>query len=304
MFLKIKKLLKQVDLETIQLLFLVRKKVKNKIIGFTILKTDISIDVGTSLLNVLKAEIDQILDQDDIRYIDYIPTLITDDNTIQFISTEEIDIFSEILSSFTSSTQYFDIKNIRNLWAYAIKVGDSGIIAFKKYYPSKILTRKKVTALLYKEGRFDRLNDDILTLEKNFDCIFYQNKIYILNIKNFESIFGYLDKWLVGIKKNINILEEKSIIENFSDFYDMCASDPKKIKKLQKILDNEFKEKINKELVKNVNKDYNLSLSLNEKGELNVNGKNIWAVLRLLDDDHLKSTYSTNKYIAHSKEKR
>ena len=71
--------------------------------------------------------------------------------------------------------------------------------------------------------------------------------------------------------------------------------------KLAKIVKSEFFNSMNLDDVEaNIN-TYRLEIELDSNGKIKVEDSNIWAILRLLDDDCVSSEVTGNKYLAHSK---
>ena len=93
------------------------------------------------------------------------------------------------------------------------------------------------------------------------------------------------------------------IFPDAEEILNLCKNDPRKLRKLQGILQQEFCRELDSKMANKMNDDFDLNLEINKKGEILPNSKNIWSILRILDDDLLNSFYSKIKYIVHSKEK-
>ncbi len=299
----IKELKKEDDVH-VELFFITRIKRTNKI-KFSVLASNITKNIGHEFKIIGIEKLNKVIEKNKIRYVNYDPTLRPDDNTVQEINTAKIHHFKDLIANFkTIDLPNFDLKKSKNVWAYAIKFNKSGIILFKKYYSSQNLKKKGIMALLYRDGLFNDIKDNILTISREVDCIYFNGKIFILNKDNFEKIFSYLEEWLDTIDKNLENLEKQNCIEDVNKLTEYCKTDSRKIRKLHQILQNDFLVDLNKNLVQKISKDYDLELEFNENDELIIKKKDIWKILRILDDDHLNSIYSKVQYIVHSKEKK
>lgn len=303
----LKEIIKELEKENdadVELFFITRIKRKNKI-NYSVLTSNITENIGHEFKIIGTEKINKIIEKNSIRYVNYEPTLRPVDNTVQEINTAERKLFKDLIEHFnTIDLTNFDLKKSKNVWAYAIKFNKSGIILFKKYYPSQNLKKKGIMALLYKDGLFNDIDDNILTINREFDCIYFNGKIFILNKDNFEKIFSYMEEWLETIDQDLENLEKQNYIEDVNKLYEYCRTDSRKIRKLHQVLQSDFPVDLNKNLVQRISKDFDLELEFNENDELIIKGKDIWKILRILDDDHLNSIYSKTQYIVHSKEKK
>lgn len=300
----IKDKMNNVNIDKLNLFFILRAKQRNKI-KYSVLQTNTTESVRRELLNIINEKLKNLISENHNKYNKYDPVVNPDDNTIQTINSDDINNFNEIRNKFNQiDLDFFNLTEFKKVWAYAISIKDPDIIFFRKFVPSQYLKKNRLIALLFKDGVFNDIADDILAIQREFDCIYYNGMIYILNKENFEMIFSYLEEWRDNIDKSISKLEEKKIIKNITEFYGNCLTDRKKVRKLHQILNSDFIEKIDNKLIQKINKDYELSLKFDSNGLLTVEQKDMWKILRLLDDDHLNSSYSYNKYIAHSKEKK
>nr|AAU83516.1 hypothetical protein GZ30H9_3 [uncultured archaeon GZfos30H9] len=238
----------------------------------------------------------------DLEYIEYNLAINLDKNHVETIKREEVHYLDEILRDMNSADLHiFDMKQSKNLWAYAIKIGNTGITLFRKYTEKRILDIKGWIPLFVQNGVFNKLTDSILTIDKDIDCIYYDGKMFILDKTHFEKIFSFLDKFILEIDANICHLEEKSLVDDITALQKLCKSDPRKIKKLNKVLKSDILNSLNTKRISEINRQYNLDLDFTEDGKIIVCHKNIWTVLRVLDDEYLESSMTDNKYEVHSK---
>lgn len=283
-------------------LFFITRKKRREEIEYSVLRTKITEDIGEALITIVKQQLSKLLETVDLEYIEYNPAINLDKNHVETIKREEVHYLDEILQDMNSADlNIFDMKQSKNLWAYAIKIGNSGITLFRKYTEKRILDIKGWIPLFVQNGVFNKLTDSILTIDKDIDCIYYDGKMFILDKIQFEKIFSFMDKFILEIDANICHLEEKSLVDDITALQELCKSDPRKIKKLNKVLKSDILNSLNTKRISEINRQYNLDLNFTEDGKIIVSPKNIWTVLRVLDDEYLESPMTDNKYEVHSK---
>lgn len=283
-------------------LFFITRKKRREEIEYSVLRTKITADIGEALITIVKQQLSKLIETVDLEYIEYNPAINLDKNHVETIKREEVHYLDEILQDMNSADLHiFDMKQSKNLWAYAIKIGNTGITLFRKYTEKRILDIKGWIPLFVQNGVFNKLTDSILTMDKYIDCIYYDGKMFILDKTHFEKIFSFMDKFILEIDANICHLEEKSLVDDITALQKLCKSDPRKIKKLNKVLKSDILNSLNTKRISEINRQYNLDLDFTEDGKIIVSHKNIWTVLRVLDDEYLESSMTDNKYEVHSK---
>lgn len=309
---EIKTYLGETSAEDVRLYFIIRKKNKEKTdketiekIDYKVFRTEITTEIGKTFLEFGKRKIDSFLETEDLQYKEYSPGSYLEKNHIETIPKEEVQFLEKVLQDMAiANLDLFDMNQSKNLWAYAIKIGNSGITLFRKYTENRILDKKGWISLFVQEGKFNQLKESILTIDEDIDCIYYDEKIYILNIIQFERIFSFMDKFVEEINANITALEEKSIVDDTSSLWNLCKSDPRKVKKFYKVLKGDILTDLDLNKINQLNTQYSLNLNFADDGKILVNRESIWTILKVLDDDYLNSPVTANKYEAQSKVKK
>lgn len=290
----------------VRLYFIIRNKRSNQI-EYKIFKTEITEDIGNTFIDIGKKNVINRLESGDLNYVEYNPTVFLETNNVETINGQNISFLEDILRKINSADlEIFDMSQYKNIWAYLvnIKANNIEIIFFRKFTQSKILEKKGFINLFYQNGLFNKLTSPSLTIDEFIDSIYYNQKMFILNKTNFENIFSFMDKFIEEIDSKIDTLRERFLINNIDNLWDLCKSDPKKIKKFNKILKNHTFDSLNATIISQINSQYGLNLNITSDGKIDVNNKNIWYVLKLLDDDYLKSPATSINYETHSKIRR
>lgn len=103
-------------------------------------------------------------------------------------------------------------------------------------------------------------------------------------------------------KSALNQIESLRLINNFSNFESACTGNFNVMKRLQRILKKNAFESIDLKTVASLNTNYHLGLKFDSQTSLvEYEYKNIWNLLRVFNDDCLKSDLTSTKYIAQGK---
>lgn len=293
-------------------LYLITREKENSDLTYKIFDTAINYDIKNDFLQIFVSVLEEISNIDDIDFIKYNPCYYSDKNEIEYIESANVPNFSKITRSIIESNLShivrIDDELLRYLWAYCIRIEsvDNNIFYFRKYNKSKVITKKGLFGLFYKDGYFNKIIQDLFLFDNKIDAFYYNNNIFILNKTYFEQIFNYMDEYKNNAITFLEEIKNLNIIDINDDFINWCLADPKKIKKLIDISNNEYYRDLTFEDIRNAKQEFELAFSLDEINE-KINFKNkrdIWEVLKVLNDDYLNSKFTNNKYEVKSKSKK
>lgn len=100
--------------------------------------------------------------------------------------------------------------------------GNNTLLLFKRYSPQKLLEKGKLFFILDTDG-FERLNQDIATLDERIDALaliengmdYSNSTVFILNRSKFESFFSFVDFYIEEINNNRIILANQQLVDKF-----------------------------------------------------------------------------------------
>ncbi len=299
--------------DRVKLYFIERvKNPKTKIIHYSTLKTEITPEIGKDLRDAgLKQVVSLITGNPE--YMEYGILSSSDRLCVETIIINEVPYLSELITQVSDpNLNAFNNTKINKIFGYIVKIEKENktLFLFRKHSPQRLL-EKGIITMLFKEGRFERLNqimaideeyDGALLLEEGMDPS--QSKVYIFNTSKFESVFSFVDFYEKEADNKKDEIIAKEFLDNVNGFIDHCKGDCRAIKKLARILKNRGFERMSKETINNVVRDYNLTLEFDVGGKIIVSKENIWMVLRILDDDYVRSDVTETKYEARSKVKK
>ena len=174
------------------------------------------------------------------------------------------------------------------------------IYCFRLYSQKKELSRSPVFAALFTEGHFDRVKQPMFLFDHHLDCVSRGENMFVFHKDKFQKIFRFFEMVLKTAKSTLKTIKAKVPIYNFDEFEKACEGHLQMLAKLKNIANKEYLKKITMADIKKIIKEFP-QLGVQKKKK---NGKEMlvfdpsdkWALLRLLDDDYLKSLMTGQKY--------
>ncbi|MBU7046196.1 MAG: DUF4868 domain-containing protein [Theionarchaea archaeon] len=302
---RIKKKIKKASHNRIELFFITRRKTgKTNSIKYEVLQTLITKDIRRVFKRIEKGKINELLDTSKVRFVKYDPATIHDQQTVEFIDASEVQYLNQIREDMKSpDLDTFIIGGFEVPWAYAVKMDDVNLILFRKFSQSRLLQRKGWIPLFVKDGMFNRLKRLALTVDEEIDCIYdiEKNMMYIIDKKQFEDIFSFMDIFTNEIDNNKFELEKRDLVDDVDLLVKLCKTDPRKVRKLYSVLRSPGLRNLKKKEVERICYEYILDLDFTASKQMIVNMKDLWTILRVLGDDYLHSTVTNFHYEVYSK---
>ncbi|EIA17472.1 Kiwa anti-phage protein KwaB-like domain-containing protein [Clostridium perfringens] len=236
--------------------------------------------------------------------VEYDPIVKLEDS-IDSISIEDVsklNLIEENLKAIEAIEEIQSFDEIYDSRAYVmiLKKDDMNLMFFKKFISSIYLKSKM--KLLWLEGRMERLDKDIISIDDKFDCVGFSNNLLVISKPAFEQIFDYKDEYTKKANENIEHMNKLSIIKNIELLAMECekVTIKKKLAKIKKDQIEWFKDQIenNFNRVEHIIDKAGLDIQVIE-GELNIN--DVSELIHLIQNDYLKSEIDDENYIADSK---
>lgn len=202
-----------------------------------------------------------------------------------------------------------DSSYVRRLsyWGARVGTGENHAYFFRRFSSSAELKRKKKAALVLKSGTFHLVEDHIFLFDEYVDCFVYGEYVFVLRKSDFRSIFEQMAAVFSKARTAASDLHGKLPISNFSDFQQACGSDSRLADKILAIRQRDYFDELNYTLVKPVIDEFSLDIpthkSTDGKVELEFRSgpAERFRILRLCDDDYLRSTMTKRRYEVNSK---
>jgi hypothetical protein len=288
-------------------LYMIKGKKQGGQRNFSVLKAEILPNISTAFTSMFEIILKDLLDKNpDIAEYDIDCTT---GEYLQYIDASEVPNFELIRQSINEPTTpplgNVDSDFLKTLWAYAVKVtfGDKYVIYFRKYSSGKVLSRGTFDAIVFKEGRFSKLEDeDVFSIDGYIDCFFYNEHIWIIQSTHFERIFDYEELYVTAAE---TALEQIATAYNFSDpelLKNSVASDSRLKRKLASIINNQNIGNVSFNNIVHTIREHQLPIQTDETNEqIYVNKDNVFKVIKVLNDDYVTGDTTRGKYEALSK---
>jgi hypothetical protein len=178
------------------------------------------------------------------------------------------------------------------------EIGDPALF-FRSYNKKRELSRSTYMGALLTQGHFDRVREPLLLFDPYVDCFSSGERMFIVKQDNFQKVFRFFEVVLKNARKTLKTIKTHVPIANFEEFEKACEGHLQKQSKLRKISERPYINGITIADLKKVIKQFNLPIKTEKK-----DGKEMlvydpadkWALLRLLDDDYLKSLMTDQNY--------
>lgn len=232
--------------------------------------------------------------------------------TIQFIDQGEVPFAGHIVQPIlvtdaTPSLTDLSDEFLKKLWAYAVKIqyGNKEIIFFRKYSRNKILKQNIFDAVVFKNGRFSAMEDDVFQIDSQIDCMLLNSELIIFQTNNFEKIFGFDDLYEVAANQAMEQIEQTFNFIDAEVLASFVSTDSNKQRKLASIMKSGSYANFGFAEVCATIQNYNLDIEVDmENQKVNLTKKNAVRLLKIINEDYLQSEVTKNRFESSSKRKR
>lgn len=212
-------------------------------------------------------------------------------------SSADIELFDEKDQRFVDGLRFYVI-------ALQPKEGEC-VYFFRAYIHRKTLLRSFFMSKGI-DGLYDRVKIFPCQFDGDIDCMCTSSVMFILNKSNFQHIFRFFEEVRKSAKETLEDIHMRIPIHNFEEFTKACEGDVRKLRKLRTIASKPYLKDVPFDTLKKAIEVLHLSIQVIEidgKEHLvyDAKAKDKWELLRLLNDDYLKSLLTEQKYEVTSK---
>lgn len=273
---------------------------------FKVYQVDIDDEIRQYLYDSSKEQLQYVIKKE-FEMIDY--DVISDDTEHLFTYSMKnkalsfSDVVCNQLSSIPPKVMSIDgiVSDMEELWAYCIGFNDieksDWIYTFRKIQSGKVAvdekenqkTKIKVIRTLFstKSKKLELLKGETVNLDKQIDCVYYDETFYIIKKGYFEQIVGIQEEFKEEAKQVISKMKETNMIYGLEKIEEKIESNPAIHKKLVRISRIGNYRDITPAVVKNMEKicrKYGNKLNTKE-GKLSIEDeKDIDMILKMLAD--------------------
>lgn len=285
-------------------LFIITRTPPKKGEKYEVFQTKITPELGETFLENAKNQLELILKNESFEYCDFDPVTKHLNCVVETIENNNVPNLDIILGKMKNLELDTYNKDTPYVISYAVKLDDIGVTLFQYCPPKKILTPTKIIKIIEKDGSFSEISGDILTVDPEIiDCIHSEteDELYIVNKYPFERIFGFVEAIKVEVSDKLDVMDDSDLIINVDDLLGVCVRDNRKMKRLYNVLNNGGLELLKPDNLTIINKRHKIDLKLNSNGKIELDGKNAWKVIHILNDDYLVSVLTDNPFLSLNK---
>lgn len=177
---------------------------------------------------------------------------------------------------------------------------------FRAFSASAELQRKRGAAFALREGAFTRIRDAIFLIDDQVDCFVFGEHVFILRKREYRRIFDQFEEVLRRAKAAARDLHSRVPISNFAEFERACGTDSRLADKILAVRSRSYFDRLSIEVVELVIEEFALDIqTVVEDDETRLVFRTDPAhrlrILKLVDDDYLRSSMTDNRYEVNSK---
>lgn len=191
-------------------------------------------------------------------------------------------------------------------WVGMTARGEERAFFFRAFSAAAELKRKTGAALVSRQGSFRRVEEQIFLFDDRIDCFVFGEYLYVLRKNDYRRVFDQLEEVRRQARKAAEQLHKRVPIANFDEFADACASQAGMADKLIAVQKRSYFNQLTYQMLEPVIEEFELEIpTQTHNGAAHLVFKSEpahrWRILRLVDDDYLKSTMTNYRYEVNSK---
>lgn len=239
------------------------------------------------------------------------------DSLLEYVDADNIqnfDRFDGLLD--TTSVGKFRLRPEQDPAFQAFRIVEDGEVRFaaiQKFTQRQVISDEGGVKIAFDEDneKYNSFKGTVVSLLDRIDCFYFDGSIYILSTTRFEDIFDYLHEYKDDANDVLNTIEDSDInISDFDRFVDSVRNDRRALRKMREIKEVGVYKDLTRNEVEQVVDDFGLAIDVEEGDEDEEwaiaipDLRKKWDVIRLLNDDHLYSDLSKDRYQVYGKENR
>lgn len=265
--------------------------------------------VSNTLLDKVKAIIGDVLKAeyllDEAEYMD-ISEVIDNKKAIYLLEQDDTYRPFAFLNAEPETIENFKEENIKNVFGFLFKlnINSKKIYVYQHAYVGSKLRTKNVLRIIQKKDVFEIVDKEMLKIDHRGEMVIIDDTILIKKVEVLQNYFGFQIFVRNRAKETINQLEKLDIIGNMDKLKEYQAGDKLTIsKKLMKIQNSPVLQMKKAELLNKIPaiSRYKGLIHI-EDGKIKTESKkDIDNLMKLLNDDYVKSELTEQEYDSTSK---
>jgi len=279
---------------------------------YDLLRARMTQPIADEFRKALTGWLERLLANEELAFVDFDPFSTTDRNKAERQDVEEVPGLTEMLERMDSpaDVEFANLDSgdfFNTLWAYAVfvHVARGRAAYFRKFSPSKVIEGSGPLKAFVDKGALTKIDSSVFNFDQQADALVIGDEVLVLQKTYFEQIFE-LTARIYGPQADaaIHKLAASGLLSDWKALEEACEGDEGKLKKLADIDKNIPLEKITFEKLEAVQRHWGVDVKLDpDSRQVVVDPKKAWNILKLIDDDHLSSPMTRERYEVQSKRK-
>lgn len=191
---------------------------------------------------------------------------------------------------------------------YSIRLSRAGgeDLCLWRKFESKHRMRQTLGSQVLWTSRMDDVEEDILVLDNTVDAVVYGDRVFLINEWRCRSMLDLARRMVDDVERAVERVTGQVPVSNPDDFVRACAAQRPMLSKLNSVTQRDYLDDITMDDVERVAEENDVDVDFTtEDGERKVvfdkGPSKRWAILKLLDDDYLRSQMTERNYEATAK---
>jgi hypothetical protein len=177
---------------------------------------------------------------------------------------------------------------------------------FRAFSSASELQRKRGAAMVLRGGSFTKVDEQIFLFDDKVDCFVFEGYLFVLRKSDYRRIFDQLDAVRKRARLAAAALHAKVPIANFDEFEKACMTQAALADKLIAVQGRDYFDRLSYAMLKPVIDEFGLKIPVESSNGVvqlvfETGPEHRWRILRLVDDDFLKSSMTEHRYEVNSK---
>ena len=177
------------------------------------------------------------------------------------------------------------------------------IYLFRVHTRQHVLGRSALLTIMNDKGRFDRMSESVMSFDQQFDCLCRSNIMFIFDKRNFQHIFRYFQTIRHEARETLTTINTSVPIHNLEEMIHSCEGNVSMLQKLKRVSTKKYIQHIQMKDIKRVIDVHKLPVQIIEDNgqekllfDPKAKAKERYLLLRILNDDYLKSVMTDTNY--------
>lgn len=208
------------------------------------------------------------------------------------------------LGEFTGDSDF--VETLRYYVAVFGPPGGEQAWFFRSFTARSELQRKRGAALMRQGGQFDTVDEKIFVFDEAVDCAVYKQQVFIFRKLDFRRVFDQFEDLRDSAVSAADALNQRIPIANFESFREACGKQATMADKIIAIQGRDYFQTLTIDQLELVIQEFSIDVAIAGQGSdrelvFEPDVQHRFLILKLLDDDYLRSSMTDHLYEANSK---